>query len=138
MILKLIYKCFIKKLVLKMKDIYSFSPKDKSLMKDSLFISMIYLHQEKLLNYILLMKKKWSLMLLDPKLREKVSLTLEITAGIGILIKSEKISIWVFVSPLLLISDLELENSQLLLTVPLLIGSNPGLWMLCNQSLLNS
>jgi hypothetical protein len=32
-------------------------------------------------------------MLLDPKLREKVSLTLEITAGIGILIKSEKISI---------------------------------------------
>jgi hypothetical protein len=25
-----------------------------------------------------------------------------------------------------------------LLTVPLLIGSNPGLWMPCNQLLLNS
>lgn len=138
MILELIFKCFIKKLVSKMKDIYSFSLKVKSLMKDSLSILMIYLPQEKLLNSILLMKKKLLSMLLDLKLREKVSLILEITVGIGISTKLEKIFIWVYVSLLQLISDLDPENSQLLLIVPLLIGSNPGLWMPCNQLLLNS
>jgi predicted O-methyltransferase YrrM len=76
-----------------MKDIYSFSPKVKSLMKDSLSILMIYLPQEKLLNSILLMKKKLLSMLLDLKLREKVSLILEITVGIGISTKLEKIFI---------------------------------------------
>lgn len=76
-----------------MKDIYSFSLKVKSLMKDSLSILMIYLPQEKLLNSILLMKKKLLSMLLDLKLREKVSLILEITVGIGISTKLEKIFI---------------------------------------------
>lgn len=76
-----------------MKDIYSFSPKVKSLMKDSLSILMIYLPQEKLLNCILLMKKKLLSMLLDLKLREKVSLILEIIVGIGISTKLEKIFI---------------------------------------------
>jgi len=51
-------------------------------MKDSLSTLMIYLLQVKLLNSTLVMKRKSSLMLLDLKSREKVSLILEITVGI--------------------------------------------------------
>lgn len=70
-----------------MKDTCSYLLKDKSLMKDSSSTSMIYLLPEKSPNFMFLMKKKSSLMLLEQKLRMMVSPTLEIIVGIGSSIK---------------------------------------------------